>query len=105
MVRALLRRLASSSKYSEVVDYLTVFYTPSMNEITESFKFFTRNMRPYESAQEYIVQLKGQAEKSNFGTLLSRMIRDKIFCGTSNREVQKLLLARSRLALSETKAW
>lgn len=97
-------RKVSELTYKEVVTTSEDFYVPPPNERAESFKFYHRVQKEEESAQEFIVQLRRLADKCNFGTMLDRMIRDKIVCGIRDMDVQKLLLAQPKLTLEETES-
>lgn len=87
--------------YEEVAKVLRNFFSPTPNEIAESFKLFNRHQKKDETMQELLVELRRQAEKYNFGSMVDRMLRDKFVCGVRSKEIHKLLLARRELTLKE----
>ncbi|XP_050033607.1 uncharacterized protein [Dermacentor andersoni] len=91
----------SELTYAEAVTILEEFYASPPNEIATSFKFFTRIQREEESAQQFIVELRRLADKSNFWTMLNRLLRDRIVCGIRSSEVQRALLSHPKLTLQE----
>lgn len=74
------------------------------NEISESFKFFHRCQQEGESVHAFIVAIRQIAHNCNFSTMLDRMIRDRIVCGVTSKNVQKQLLAKKDLNLQEAEA-
>lgn len=87
--------------YSEVVQLLDDHFDPKPNEIAQSYKFFTRNQQPEESVKDFVVAIRRLADSCNFGSVLDRMLRDRIVCGVRNPDVRRTLLARSSLTLKE----
>lgn len=87
--------------YEEVVKALGDFFSPTPNEIAESFKFFNRHQKEDKTVQAFLVELRRQAEKCNFGSMVDRMLRDRLVCGVRSEEVRKRLLARREVTLKE----
>lgn len=52
----------SQLSYMETVLFLEEMFTPKLNEIAESFKFFIRIQKEDESAQRFILELGSLAD-------------------------------------------
>ncbi|XP_077540245.1 uncharacterized protein LOC144152713 [Haemaphysalis longicornis] len=88
--------------YPQVVALLKQHFSPELNEIAQSYKFFTRSQLPGEPVQDFIVAIRQIADTCNFGTSLDRMLRDRIVCGLQSAGVRRQLLAKPQLTRSET---
>nr|XP_037289492.1 uncharacterized protein LOC119183147 [Rhipicephalus microplus] len=88
-------------KYEDAVKFLGERFAPACNEITESYKFFTRNQLAGESVNEFLVEIRKIASRCNFGSALDRMLRDRIVCGLRDASVRRQLLAKAELTLRE----
>ncbi|XP_070386197.1 uncharacterized protein [Dermacentor albipictus] len=97
-------RKPNALTYKEVVQTLNSYYDPVPNAISESFKFFHRCQQEGESVHAFIVAIRQMAHNCNFGTMLDRMMRDRIVCGVRSKNVQKQLLAKKDLNLEEAEA-
>ncbi|XP_070385300.1 uncharacterized protein [Dermacentor albipictus] len=91
----------NSLEYEDVVKVLDEFFDPKRHEITESFRFFNRCQLDGESVQEFITEIRRIADNCNFGTMLDRMLRDRIVCGIRSSALQKQLLTKKDLSVEE----
>ncbi|XP_039747900.1 uncharacterized protein K02A2.6-like [Pararge aegeria] len=89
-------RKASDVTFVEIETILTKHYSPKPNEISMSYKFYTRNQNTNENASEYIAQLRKISSKCNFMEL-ERMLRDRLVCGMKDRRLQYELLKKDNL--------
>ena len=83
----------------KVLKLLEAEYLEDINEIYESYVFFTRQQDEGEPIATYIAELKRLASTCNFGTLSDRLIRDRIVCGVADRSLRKTLLSQVKLDL------
>lgn len=91
----------NSLEYEDVVKVLDEFFDPKRHEITESFRFFNRCQLDGESVQEFITEIRRIADNCNFGTMLDRMLRDRIVCGIRSSALQKQLLTKKDLSVED----
>nr|XP_054933835.1 uncharacterized protein LOC129387971 [Dermacentor andersoni] len=91
----------NSLEYEDVVKVLDEFFDPKRHEITESFRFFNRCPLDGESVQEFITEIRRIVDNCNFGTMLDRMLRDRIVCGIISTALQKQLLTKKDLSVEE----
>ena len=84
-----------------VLELLENHFVGEVNEIFESFNFFTRQQRESETNTAYIAEVRRLAATCNFGDLRERMIRDKIVCGIRDNAVRKSLLEDRNLTLKK----
>lgn len=71
----------------KIEDIITKFddhCNPSVNEIVERYRLFTRNQGVSENIDSYVTELRLLAKTCNFGTLRDSLIRDRIVCGGNN---------------------
>ncbi|KAM7309528.1 uncharacterized protein ISCGN_006535 [Ixodes scapularis] len=94
----------NSLTYEEVVATLNEYFDPKRHEITESFRFFNRCQHEGEPLQHFLVDIRRIADNCNFGSMLERMLRDRIVCGVRSKALQKQLLAKANLTLEEAEA-
>ncbi|KAK0156623.1 hypothetical protein N1851_000054 [Merluccius polli] len=86
----------------KIEDIITKFddhCNPSVNEIVERYRFFTRNQGASENIDSYVTELRLLAKTCNFGTLRDSLIRDRIVCGGSNTAMRERLLRERNLTL------
>nr|XP_042912168.1 uncharacterized protein LOC122272488 [Parasteatoda tepidariorum] len=74
-------------------------FCPKSSEIFRRFKFHKRFQSKLESVNAYVTELRKLAEDCNFGETLSERLRDQLVCGIRDEEVQRRLLAESKLTL------
>lgn len=89
----------SDFKYDELILLLKQHFCPKSSEIFRRFKFHKRVQSKHESVNSYVTDLRKLAEDCNFGDTLSERLRDQIVCGLYDDDVQKRLLAESKLIL------
>ncbi|XP_075539321.1 uncharacterized protein LOC142574008 [Dermacentor variabilis] len=86
--------------YNEALDILQKHFSPSPNEIVQSYKF-SRNQMPGEAVRDFLVAIRQLADTCNFGTSLDSMLRDRIVCGMQDNSVSRQLLSKASLTRSE----
>lgn len=87
-------------QYEEVTQLLQEHYSPRTNEIAQSYLFFTRNQEPDETVKDFIVAIRQLADTCNFGSLLQRMLRDRIVCGIRDPDGRRHMLTKTSLTLA-----
>lgn len=69
------------------------------NVIVERFKFHNIKHNGFQPARDFIMELRKQAAKCNFGDTCDHMIRDQVVIGVYNESTRKRLLANAKLTL------
>ena len=84
---------------AKVIALLEAEYLEQINEIYESYVFFTRQQEDGESISSYITELRRLASTCNFGNLSDRLLRDRIVCGVADSSLRRTLLSQAMLDL------
>ena len=82
---------------NKILEYLENHLVGQVNEIYESYRFFSRQQEEFESISSYVAAVRTLAGTCNFGNLRERLIRDRIVCGIRNKALQKALLTEPKL--------
>ena len=85
----------------KILELLEAEYLDDINEIYESYVFFTRQQDEGEPVTTYITELRRLASTCNFGNLTERLIRDRIVCGIADKSLRKNLLSQPNLDLAK----
>ena len=94
ITRLLAPRKPKDATFEEITTAVQNHCCPTTSVIVERFKFNSRFRRPGESVANYVAELRGLAQKCDFGTSLQEMLRDRIVCGVNDDRIQKNLLAQ-----------
>lgn len=99
-----LRNLLSPAKlgetaYKDLVDAMKKHVNPTPSVTVQRFKFNSRSRQPGETVSTYLSELRSIAEFCNFGQSLDDMLRDRLICGINDEQIQRRLLAESKLTL------
>ena len=97
----LLPTMPSACTYEKLKDTLKYHFKPVSIIIDERFHFHRRNQTSGESVSQYLVELRRLASTCEFGAFLDEALRDRFVCGLSNENIQKRLLAKKELKLSD----
>ena len=97
----LLPEKPADKNFEEIVSTLQKHLNPKPLEIAERFRFYKRNQQEEESVLSYVAELKKLTTHCNFGGSLEETLRDKLVCGLNNQQIQKRLLAESKLKFSK----
>ena len=98
LIRNLLAPVKPTDKsFYELVKLVKDHHQPPPSEIVQRFSFHSRTRRNGESVSAFVAQLRKLAEYCAFGDTLSDMLRDCIVCSINDQEVQRRLLAETRL--------
>ena len=98
----LLPEKPADKNFEEIVSTLQKHLNPKPLEIAERFRFYKRNQQEGESVLSYVAELKKLTTHCNFGGSLEETLRDKLVCGLNSQQIQKRLLAESKLKFSKT---
>ena len=85
--------LQKDKSFDELKELLVSHYSPKPILIAERYKFHRRNQHESETVAQFVVELKRLALKSEFGTFLEEVLRDRLVCGLKSVQIQKKLLA------------
>lgn len=80
--------------FQQNVKALKDHFCPAKHSVVEHFVFNEIKRNEGESVADFIVRLKDQAAKCNFGDFRDTAIRDKIVQGINDTCIQKLLLSK-----------
>ncbi|XP_077551242.1 uncharacterized protein LOC144164869 [Haemaphysalis longicornis] len=83
----------ANKTFAEVKQLLQAHYSPSSLVIAERCKFNRRVQHEQESVEDFIVELKHLAGKSDFGEFLNDALRDRLVEGVRNEDTQRALFA------------
>lgn len=75
-------------------------FLPEKNITYERYKFFTRNQKPNETYEDYIVELRDLSATCEFGSLTESLIKDRLVYGIQDIAVKDRLLRTKNLKLS-----
>ncbi|XP_063538098.1 uncharacterized protein LOC134747405 [Cydia strobilella] len=76
------------------------FFLPKTNTTVERHRFFTREQKPQESAEQYVFELTKMAAKCGFKDLCDDLVKDRLICGIRNTTLRERLLREPDLKLS-----
>ena len=85
----------------KILELLEKHFIGEVNEIFESFQFFTRQQREGESTSTFIAEVRRLAASCGFASLHDRMIRDRIVCGIRDNALRRSFLANKNLTLQK----
>ena len=85
----------------KILELLEKHFIGEVNEIFESFQFFTRQQREGESTSTFIAEVRRLAASCGFASLHDRMIRDRIVCGIRDNALKRSFLANKNLTLQK----
>ncbi|XP_063625625.1 uncharacterized protein LOC134797333 [Cydia splendana] len=76
------------------------FFLPKTNTTVERHRFFTREQKSQESAEQYVFELNKMAAKCGFKDLCDDLVKDRLICGIRNTTLRERLLREPDLKLS-----
>ena len=85
----------------KLVELLKKHYDPEPIIIAERFHFYQRSQEPNETIATYLANLRRLASRCEFGDFLAEALRDRLVCGMSNENIQKVLLTKGQAYLGE----
>ena len=97
----LLPEKPADKTFDEIVSTLQKHLNPTPPEIAERFRFYKRNQQEGESVLNYVAVLRKLTTHCNLGSNLDETLRDRLVCGLNNQQIQKRLLAESKLKFSK----
>lgn len=84
-----------------VIEKFDQHFSPRQNITFLRYKFFTTKQTEGMSLDEYVTELKKQAQACNFDTLHDEMIKLIFICGTNNEEIRRRLLQEDDASLEK----
>ena len=88
--------LPAEKSYEEIITILEGFYEQKVLEVAETYRFHQAVQTESESVARYANKLKRLAVHCNFGTYLTRALRDQFVWGVRSRSTRKKLLSEDR---------
>lgn len=83
---------ADKDKIAPVIEKFNNYFSPRQNLTFLRYKFFTSKQAENKSLEEFITDLKKQAQSCEFGELCDELIKLMLICGTNNSEIRHKLL-------------
>ncbi|XP_062538876.1 uncharacterized protein K02A2.6-like [Armigeres subalbatus] len=87
--------------FKEITDALKKRYDKTESDMIQRYKFYQRMQGSTESAEDFILAVKLQAEMCEFGEFKDIAIRDKLVCGIRDPDVQQRLFDEEGLTLAK----
>ena len=85
----------------KVIELLEAYFIGETNEIYEAYVFNQKVQEVGESFDSFLTTLRSLAKTCNFGSMLDRMIRDRVVVGIRDNATRKKLLAENKLTLNK----
>lgn len=79
-------------KLDAVIKKFDNHFAPRQNKTFLRYKFFTTKQTENMSLEEFVTELKKQAQACEFGQLHDELIKLTLICGTNNEEIRRRLL-------------
>jgi len=87
-------RKPTECTFKQINDAMKQHLQPPTSVIIERYKFNTRYRQPGETVKAFIAELRGLAEKCDYGDSLDSMLRDRFVCGLRDDKLTKSCLRR-----------
>ncbi|XP_068708231.1 uncharacterized protein [Montipora foliosa] len=91
-----LPNLPAEKTFDQLTEILKGYYKPEVLEVAESYRFHHTLQSENETVSEYANKLKRLAVNCNFGTYLTRALRDQFVGGVKSQATKKKLLSEDR---------
>ena len=91
-----LPNLPAEKTYDHLTEILKGYYKPKVLEVAESYRCHHTLQSENETVTEYANKLKRLAVNCNFGTYLTRALRDQFVGGVKSQATKKKLLTEDR---------
>ena len=85
----------------KVIELLEAYFIGETNEIYQAYVFNQKVQEVGESFDSFFTTLRSLANTCNFGSMLDRMIRDRVVVGIKDNATRKKLLAENKLTLNK----
>ena len=93
----------STKKVADFKALLLAHLRPATFETTERAKFHTLTRQSGQSFRNFLLELRRQVSRCNFGSELSTQLRDRIVAGVNDKELQRRLLREAGLTFNKAK--
>lgn len=87
--------------FEEIIAKAKVHFNPKPSPIVKRYEFNTRRQEERESVATFVAELRKVAQFCEYGDVLSDMLHDCVFCGVSNKAVQRRLLLEPALTFEK----
>lgn len=98
-------RSLKAVSFSEICRALCKRYDKSESILRRRYKFYRREQGLSEKAEDFIRAVKQLADRCDFGEFKSQAIRDRLVFGIGDRDLQKRLIDKGDLTLSEAEQY
>ena len=88
-------------KLSVLIKKFEDHFLPKENLSFERYKFFMYRQQAGQSLEQFVTELKKQAQKCKLGTLQDDLIKCMMVCGVQNNEMREKLLQKDDLTLDQ----
>ncbi|XP_038118749.1 uncharacterized protein LOC119769631 isoform X1 [Culex quinquefasciatus] len=86
--------------FKEITDALLKRYDKQVAGFIQRFQFYNRKQGLYESAEDFILDVKQHAELCDFGAFKDVAIRDRLICGMADSVLQENMFDEDDLSLA-----
>ena len=93
--------LLAECKFRRLKEVLVQHYKPTPLIIAERFAFHKQDQLPEEKVNDFLIELRRQAQSCDFGDFLEQALRDRFVRSLVNASVQKRLLTEKNLTLEQ----
>lgn len=90
----------STLNYVDIVKKLQERFDKKEPDLIQRYKFYNRSQTQFESAENFVLEVKLQAEFCDFGEFKEIAIRDKLVMGVYDEALQQKLLGEEKLTLA-----
>ncbi|XP_063903271.1 uncharacterized protein K02A2.6-like [Zophobas morio] len=90
-----------AGKLSVLMEKFEAHFVPKENLSYERYKFFSYRQQGNQAFEQFVTELKKQAQKCAFDTLEDSLIKSMIICGVTNSTMRERLLQDDSLSLQK----
>ncbi|XP_055531307.1 uncharacterized protein LOC129722094 [Wyeomyia smithii] len=90
----------STLQYNEIIKKLKERFDKKESDLIQRFKFYNRVQGADETAENFVLAVKLQAEFCEFGEFKDTAIRDKLLMGVYDKGLQQKMLGEENLTLA-----
>lgn len=90
----------SALNYTDIIKKLQDRFDKKEPDLIQRYKFYNRSQTQFETAENFVLEVKLQAEFCDFGEFKDIAIRDKLVMGVYDEALQQKLLGEENLTLA-----
>lgn len=90
----------STLNYTDIIKKLQERFDKKEPDLIQRYKFYNRSQTQFETAENFVLEVKLQAEFCDFGEFKDIAIRDKLVMGVYDEALQQKFLGEEKLTLA-----